>query len=370
MTITFTVVGSHLHDACAWTSRIVSQRPVIPQLGGLLLDAREDTLTVTAFDLDTRCSATIEAAVTGAGRALLSARLLTAIAKTVARDVDVTITVDDAVATLGCGRSEWSLPVMPVEDFPGLPELDTPVGEVDAAALRHALTRVLPAVHTGGDANVANLSGVKLDGGPESLRLVATDRYRVAVAEIDWKPAGDAVLDALPPADLLEAAARSTSTGTVSLYAGENTFGLRVEGYVVVGRQIAQAYPDLSRFMPVPGAHYAVIDVGELSRAVDEAMVMLDDKRPTLRLDFDGGSVRVTAAGEGRRAQASGRLYLLEGGHIEVGVNAGYLRTALRSLESDAGTVHFTSRAVLLLPSDAESNAVDGFQAVVMRTRL
>jgi len=365
---TFTVTGSDLHAAADWATRIVPARPAVPQLGGLLIEATGDELSLSAFDFDTAGTVTIPAVVAEDGTALLSARLLAAIAKTVARDVDVTITVDGTTATARCGRSEWSLPTMPAEDFPALPKLAEPVGEVDAEQLRHALARVLPALHSGNEAALENLAGVKVDGTADGLTLVATDRYRVAVAELDWKLTGEPI-DALVPSDLLEAAARAAGTGTVSLFCGDSTFGLSTDTHRIVGRQIATRYPDLSKFMPVPGEHAAVINVADLSRAVDEAMVMLD-KEPAVKLSFGADSVEVSAVGDGRRATANAQVHELFGEPIVVAVNAGYLRTALKLVESDAAAVHFTSRAVLMLPTDAEGNIVDGYSHVVMRTRV
>lgn len=366
---TFTVTGSDLNDAASWALRIVPSRPALPHLGGLLIEAGDDELTLTAFDYDTCGTVTIPAIVRTPGKSLLSARLLAAIAKSVARDIDVTIEVDGPTAIVRCGKSQWSLPTMPVEDFPGLPTLAEPVGEIDAEVLRHALGRVLPCVHPGSEQALQNLTGVKLDGDDEVLRLVATDRYRVAVADVPWKPVGDMTLDALPPSDLLEAAARAAGSGTVSLFCGDSTFGLATPTHCVIGRQIAQAYPVISRFMPEPGEHRAVIDVADLSRAIDEAMVMLD-KTPTVTLEFDLETVQVSVTGDDRTARAEASSHALYGEPITVAVNAAYTRNALRALESATAVAHFSPRAVLLLPSDPDGNVIDGYQHLVMRVRL
>jgi DNA polymerase-3 subunit beta len=365
----FTVTGSALNEATAWALRIAPSRPALTHLGGLLLDASDDQVSFTAFDLDTCGVVTLPGVVREPGKALLSARLLAAIAKSVARDVDVTIEVDGSSAIVRCGKSQWSLPTMPAEDFPGLPQLADPAGEIDAEVLRHALSRVLPAVHSGNESAFQNLAAVKLDGDDQMLRLVATDRYRVAVADVPWKPTGDMTLDALAPSGLLEAAARAAGSGTVSLFCGDSTFGLATDTHRVIGRQIAQAYPVISRFMPVPGEHYAVVDVADLSRAIDEAMVMLD-KEPAIKLAFDIESVEVSVAGDDRRSSAEATTHALYGDPVEFAVNAGFLRTALKAVESAAAVVHFSSRAVLILPSDADGSVIDGYEHVVMRSRL
>jgi DNA polymerase-3 subunit beta len=364
---TFTITGADLHNAANWAARIAPARPAIPTLGGALIDAGSDQIAVTCFDYETCGSVTVPADVTEPGRVLVSARLLAAIAKTVAKATAVTITVAGDTATVRSGRSEWSLPTMPVDEFPGLPELGEPVGEVDAEELRRALTRVLPALDATGDLPV--LAGVKLDADADGLTLVATDRYRVATTQLAWKATGTDPVDALVPADLLKAAANAGGASMVTVYAGESTFGLQTDTHKIVGRQIAAQYPDLSRVMPTPGDHFAVIDVADLARAVDETMVMLD-KEPILRLEFGADAVDVSAVGEGRSARASSIVHELAGEPLVTALNAGYLRTALGLLESDAAVLYFDGRTVLAMPSDNTGNVLDGYSHLVMKMRL
>lgn len=365
---TFTLSGADLNAAAAWAARIAPGRPAVPVLGGLLVDATSDQVSINAFDYETAGTVIVDAMVTDPGAFVVSARLLAAIAKATVKNPNVAVTVEGDVARVRSGRSEWSLPTMAADEFPGLPELGEPVGEVDAAALRHALGRVLPARDASGDHATAALAGVKVDGDDAGLTLVATDRYRVAVAGLDWKPTGDAPVDALVPADLLDAAGRASGSDTITVFCGDSTFGLATDTHRIIGRQLAAKYPDLSRFMPTPGEHYAVADVEDLARAVDEAMVMLD-KEPTIRLAFGADSVKVSAAGEGRSAEAVATVHALVGDPLEIWVNAGYLRTALGLLESDAAVLYFETRTVQALPSDADGNVLDGYSHLVMRMR-
>lgn len=364
----FTVTGSDLHEATSWTSRIVPARPVVPTLGGLLLAADEDTVAVRAFDFDTAGTATLPAIVAEPGRALVSGRLLAAIAKTVARDVDVTIETDGPTVVARCGRSEWLLPGMDDRDFPELPALGEQAAEVEAEDLRHALGRVLPAVHRGGENVLANLTGVKLDGGPEGLRVAATDRYRVGVARVAWKSEGDAALDALVPGELLDVVARTSGSERLRLAWDERTFGVAADRFEVVGRQIAESYPNLDRVLPRPGEHFVVIEVADLARAVDEAMVMLD-REPAVQLAIDADGIEVAVLGDERRARAHADILALEGESTSLAVNAGYLRTCLQLVESEAAVLHLGSRTILALPSDRDGTAIEGYEHVVMLTK-
>nr|MDP9143248.1 hypothetical protein [Actinomycetota bacterium] len=260
------------------------------------------------------------------------------------------------------------LPTMDVDDYPALPELAEHVAEVDGEILRGALARVLPAAGT--DHALPILTGVKLDGDNDGLTLAATDRFRAARARIPWKTFGDP-LDVLVSAEVLGTVSRATKTGVARLYAGDSTFGVATDTHRVTGRLMAGQYPKLAAVIPAPGDNPAVVDTADLSRAVDEAMVMLDE-HPAVKLAITADGVEVSAAGEGRGARAVARVHSLHGEPLEVALNAGFLRAALRALDADAVAVHVTGprRPVLMLPATTDGDVIDGYEHIVMAVSM
>jgi DNA polymerase III subunit beta len=342
---TFAVTGADLHEAAAWASRIAPAKPSIALLGGLLLDAG-DELTVTAFDFDTCGTATIAATVKEPGQLLVSARLLAAVAKTVARDVDVTVEESGGVAEVCCGRSEWSVPTMSAQEYPQLPVGVGPVATVDAAALRGALARVLPAVsrEVGG---LASLTGLRVEPSDTGMALVATDRWRLAYADIPLI-SGTAPA-ALVPAGLLDSAARAMGSGEVSISCDANTFGLATESHRLIGRQVDAEFPRWRDLVPDPGENFAVVDVAELVRAVEQAQVMSEDAEVAIELGFTEDAVSVAAHADGRRARAEAAV-ALTGDPAAVQVKPSYLLTALGAMGTSACVVHFYRRFLVLSP--------------------
>jgi DNA polymerase-3 subunit beta len=364
---TLTVTGAALHDAAAWASRITPARPTVPVLSGLLLDATGDDLQISAFDYDTRVSVRVPAVVREPGRLLVSARLLAAIAKTVARQVDVHITDDSGAIALKCGRSDWQLPALPVAEYPNLPQLGDPVGAVNAGRLRHALSRVLPAVAKEGA--LPALSGVHLEADSEHITLVATDRYRLAAARIPWSPTVDQPFSALLPAQLLDLAVRAHAgnSETIGLHHNDSGFGVSTDTHLVTGRLVDAEYVRWRQVMPAGNPdHRAVVDTAGLAQAMEQALVAVQAE-PQLLLTFDDGEVEVSAAGDDRSARSATEVDLI-GDPITVKVNAGYLRDALNTVGCTTVTLHFGStptRPILVTGDD-----VDDYQHCVVPVRL
>ena len=180
----FRVERDVLADAAAWVARSLPARPPVPVLGGVLIqgggDPGAETLTVSGFDYETSARVEVDATIGDPGQVLVSGRLLADIARALPpKPVD--LVVDGARATINCGSSRFSLPTMPVEDYPQLPAMPQRAGSVQADKLAAAVAQV--AVAAGRDDTLPMLTGVRLEIEGTRLTLAATDRFRLAVRE-------------------------------------------------------------------------------------------------------------------------------------------------------------------------------------------
>jgi DNA polymerase III sliding clamp (beta) subunit (PCNA family) len=146
----------------AWTttvSRSLPAKPPVPVLAGLLLEATEDgDLTMSAFDFEvsTRTRGRVE--VGEPGRALVSGRLLTEIARKLTKDATAQLHLDGVRLVLIAGSSRFTLPTLPVEEYPSLPQLEERSGTVDGELLAAAVAQV--AIAAGRDDTLPVLTGV------------------------------------------------------------------------------------------------------------------------------------------------------------------------------------------------------------------
>lgn len=360
---TIIVTGATLHEAAAWASKVVPPKPVTAVLGGLLLDARDDELVVTASDYETWATVTVPATVKEPGRLLLSARLLTDVAKQVNRDVDFVLDDSSGEVMARCGRSEWSLPPLPAEDFPSSPAALPTVAEVDAAEFRRAVARVLPAVSS--DPTTPQLASVRLEPCDAGLALVATDRYRLHVAEVPIV-SGEVPELLLVPPELLKAAAVHGGDDTLALTAKGGLFGVSSDEFRLSGRQIEASLPPWRQLLWTLTDHRVVVEAAELRRVVDHVQVMAGSGDANfVDLRFDGDSVEASADLTDRRARAEGTCDA-RGEAIEVRLTPGYLLDALAALPSTHAAVYVEKSKCLLLPCSATGEVAAGFSALVM----
>src|SRR5262249_52733827 len=118
----FRVERDALADAVAWAARSLSTRPTIPVLAGLLLDVTDSTLSISGFVPDAPPRVAVGGRASPPGSALVPGRLLADISRSLPPH-PVDVAVEGARLNIACGSARFTLPTMPVEDYPKLPQM-------------------------------------------------------------------------------------------------------------------------------------------------------------------------------------------------------------------------------------------------------
>jgi DNA polymerase III subunit beta len=219
----FTVERDALAEALTWVARALPTRPVLPVLAGLLLAATPDEdpgapgvgfLTLSCFDYEVSARVRVRAEVAEPGTALVPGRLLVEIVRSLPQH-PVEFADDPDGVSVTCGDAAFMLTPLPLVEYPELPELPQLAGTADGGVLATAIAQVTPAASRDDTLPMLTAVNIELDG--ETMTLAATDRYRLAVRDLDWNPApgtGDQGPTALlVPAKTLSDAARMMSQG-------------------------------------------------------------------------------------------------------------------------------------------------------------
>lgn len=188
-------------------------RPTSPVLAGVRLDAGDRELVVSSFDYGVSTRIRLDASVLRAGTVLLEGKRLHDLLKK-SRGESVRISTSGAKAVVEPGPSRFELGTLPLAKYPALPDLPKAGGTVFVQQFLGAVRKVLLAV--GQDGAMPALAGVRMEFGADTMTLVATDRYRLAVAEIPWFPDDPQAEHAplLIPASILKTIAGRWKAGT------------------------------------------------------------------------------------------------------------------------------------------------------------
>ena len=211
----FTTERDAFADAVAWVSRTVSTRPTLPVLGGTLVELTDDRLRLASTDLEHTGEATIEVRGEQDGRIVVPGRIFGDVSRNLPAGM-VEVEAGDTGLTVRCGQVSHELRLLDAEDFPTLtqPSLEQ-VGTLPADELATAATQVGRAASH--DEARPVLTAVLFEAATEQLTLAATDSYRLAVRELDWKWAYPPVTALVPARAVAEAARAQVGEAAVEI---------------------------------------------------------------------------------------------------------------------------------------------------------
>lgn len=340
----FTVDRDVLADAVVWTSRALPARPPVPVLAGVRITAdATGEVTLASFDYEVSARGQFAADVDVAGEVLVSGRLLKEIANALPHK-PVNFELDGTKVSVTCGASRFTLATMPVDQYPALPELPAHSGTIDGGEFQRAVAQVTVAASK--DETLPILTGIRVEIEGSNISLLATDRYRLALRELTWKPSvADTSTVALVRSRTLADTAKALGAGdvTVALSSGQGVdlIGFEAAGLTTTSLLMDGDYPQVRRLFPEESPITAVVKTTELIEAT-RRVSLVAERNSSVRLAFAEGEVTLDA-GQSDDAQASEALECeLEGEAITVAFNPQYLLDGLSALSTEYVRLGFT----------------------------
>lgn len=375
----FRVECDVLAEAVAWTARTLPARPPVPVLAGMLLEAGDtegqQRLKLSSFDYEASAQVSVDIDVEDPGTTLVSGRLLAEIVRNLPPQT-VEISSDSSKIVVSCGSAKFTLPTLPVEEYPTLPEMPNVTGSIGSDVFAAAVRQV--AVAAGRDETLPMLTGVRIEIEGETITLASTDRYRLAVRELPWKPQNPEVsaVALVPAKALLDTAKSLTGAAEVALAlsdadSGEGMIGFEGGGRKTTTRLLDGEFPKYRALLPDSFNAVAEVQKSEFIEAVKRVSLVAERNTP-LRLSFDEGQL-VLEAGTGDDAQAVESLEAsFEGDEIQIAFNSTYLLDGLNAIDSDIAQLQFTTstKPAIITGKLPDGDATSDYRYLIMPVRV
>ena len=289
-----TATTAQLAGTLADLVRLLPARMYDPVLAGVLITADRDGVLVRGTDRERgvrlRCAATVHED----GQVLVPAKPLAETLRALEAP-QVRLVVEGSRLAVRVPGGRFALPLLEADLHPGVAEPPARVGEVDGPEFAGLLS-VVASVASRDDA-LPMLTGVRLRGEPGGpLSMVATDRYRLAIATLPWT--GESEVDAMVPAGLLmEAAKQAASAERIALHIDGDRAGLVWEDSAIVTSLLASTLPDERKLLPSTVDATVVVDADALAGAV-RRVGLFSEGHQIVQLDLGDGEIRVHGAGQ------------------------------------------------------------------------
>lgn len=186
----FTIMQNQLSEKISIVQRAVSSRVIIPELEGILIEAKEGLLSLTTTDSEIISIKTnIDCTIEEEGRALVNARILGDIIRRLPSE-PVHISVEGQKMLIRCKNSKFDLLTMDPQEFPPLPRIERDQEiTLSSSVLKNAIKQTSFAVSQ--DQNKRNLTGVLFELKDGQISFVSLDGYRLSVLREDLDTSGE-----------------------------------------------------------------------------------------------------------------------------------------------------------------------------------
>ena len=351
-----------LADVLARAGRAVGTRSPLPILQGVLCEVSGGRLEVTGTDNELTVRTYLEVEAIEDGRTVVPAKLAADAVRKLPPGAVSMSAADGEVEITGNGP-RFRLREMMVDDFPNI--VDTPPQnsvDVDGAAFIKALSQV--GVAASGDEARPTLTGVLFEEAEEgSLRLVATDSYRLAVRDV---PGIGATGSKLVPYRALRELARTVGSGPMKVALGDREASFTTDQGKLTVRIIDSTFPKYEQLLPDSYPNRLEVSKQVLLDAIGRAALVAEDHIP-VRLNLHEGGVELSVV----RQEVGEETEHIEGDYqgeeITIAFNTRYMTEGISVIDAETVVLE-TSDA--LKPGLLRSPSSEAFRYLLMPVRL
>ncbi|MDP2183391.1 MAG: DNA polymerase III subunit beta [Actinomycetota bacterium] len=362
----FTVARGELLESLSAASRGLSSRSTLPILSGILVSSKGSEVVFQATDLEISVRSSVAANVEKEGQAVLPGKLISDIVRSLP-EAAVTVFLEGDTASIACGQSSFTVKTLPADDFPKFPEVsaDTQI-DVPTKVLSSVASRVSRAVSR--DETRPVLTGVLVVVDGPSLRMVATDSYRLAVKEIILEKSGPTLEVVIPGKALDEVSRLSAGTESVHIGVAENQVSFSFGTTVFVTRRIEGTFPNYKQLIPKETETTVLVGREDLYAAVKRVSLLAQQNTPLrLSVSAEDQTLSLSATTQDIGDASEDLMVSASGPDVEIAFNHAFLADGLNSTDSESVSVEIVSP---LKPGVIRAKEDEGFLYLLMPVRL
>ncbi len=321
---------------------VVERRQTMPILSHVLLSVSGERLNVTATDLEVELVASADVEIKAGGEVTVPGRKFFDIVRALPDGCQVEFSVSGSRATVKGGRSRFTLSTLAAADFPTVDEINAEHNMAVEQADLHWLIDKTQFSMAQQDVRYY-LNGLLLETEGKTLRAVATDGHRLALAEIDLKEkAAKEEQVIVPRKGVVELNRLLEGEGSLGVVLGTNHIRVETESARLTSKLIDGRFPDYGRVIPAKSAAVVKADRTVLREALQRTAILANEKYRGVRLELSGNGLVISANNPEQEEATESVAVEYDGADIEIGFNVNYLLDALAAVDGDAIELHVT----------------------------
>lgn len=341
-------------------AKVVPAKTPLDVIKGVYFQGDGEIITLSATNMEMSVQVKIEMPHFDEFSVVLPAKVVDIMSKMPGDTVDFLIS-ESLQTTLTSGKSKFELNGIPGNDFPILSFPDDPLISftVNNGALKTALGKTLFACSS--DDTRPAFTGACFKLLPnDTLRVCATDTYRLALTNFPVKTEKASEFSFLVPGKLLSDAVKLLPSGETSLVkVGKNTIYFQCKDITVSVRLLEETFPDVERVIPTDFSGIATLDNQTVFGAVSRVRLVNDEgTNSTVEWDILPDAINMATRSKKGKAEESIAL-TLEGEGCKLVFNSKYLLDGFKAISGENCSLHFSgSNRPVVIKDSADADFI------------
>lgn len=366
----FIVSSSLLSKNLSALSGVLNTSNTLPILDDFLFELREDSLLITASDLET--TMTVEIPLDKAenpGAITIPAKILIDTLKTFADiPVQFTINMDTLGVEISAGEGKYKLSGHKSDEFPVAPELEEAVAvKMDSELLVNAINKTLFAA--GNDELRPVMSGVFFELTPDDITCVATDAHKLVRYKRTDFSSVETTSFIMPKKPLNQLKnILSSIEGDVNIDYNQTNAVFSFGNVKMTCRLIDGKYPNYEAVIPTDNPNKLTVDRLSLLNSIRRVAIFANQSTHQVRFKISGKELLLAAEDIDFSNEAKERLTCsYEGEDMEIGFNSRFLQEMLTNIDCEEIVIEMSApnRAGIMLPTGGENESEDMLMLVM-----
>ena len=339
-------IKEQLEEAISKANKIAGRNITLPVLSGLYLDARANSLSIKATNLDLGISITIPVRVIEPGIVVVPAQVITSFISSLSKDRNITISTKGQVLEVKTSSTKTSIKTLSGEDFPVIPEIDEDKAFLIPA--RDFVFGIRSVVYAAAVGSIKpELSSVSIKYNGELLVFAATDSFRLAEKKIRVKKAPHFKHILIPQKNALEIIKIfDKGDEEISVSLEEHQMALRSQNIYLTSRVVEGNFPDYKQIIPKEIISKAVLLKQDLVNSLKTSLIFSDNfNQLTFKLSPKAKNFEIETKNPSVGENTHTLDAVLEGSDLSININHKYFTDCFQSIATDSISLDFNGQA-------------------------
>lgn len=340
---------------------VVERRNTVPILAHVLLEAHDNSLKITATDLEIALIETLPAHIKAYGSITVSAHLLFDVVRKLpdGSEIELKTNQEGTSLSLSSGRSNYNFACLPATDFPIMTAENLACTfKIHAAELSRLIDRTRFSMST--EETRYYLNGICFHATPDGfLRAIATDGLRLAQAQVELPSEATSMPQIIVSRKTIQEIRKIIDSLpeeiTVSL--SENQIRFTLPSSILISRLIEGKFPEYEKVIPFGNDKVLEVSVKAFSDAVDRASTMSTDKLRPVKMRVEGSTMAISAHSNETGSAVEELEVKYTGSPIEFGLNARYILDVTQQIPNETLQLLIGDETQAIIAKDASDSS-------------